>query len=74
MLIVILLVTVPKTDVLTAVDVRTLPVVAGKVSVVVPATAGTSSVTEPEVEPLSISLAISSSLLSYVLLVKNKSC
>jgi hypothetical protein len=63
---------------LVSVSVVVLPtrvsVVVGNVSVVVPDTAGDSSVTEPEVEPLSISLAISSSLLSYVLLVKNKSC
>jgi hypothetical protein len=39
--------------------VNTVPLVAGNVSVVVPDTAGDSSVTEPEVEPLSISLAIS---------------
>jgi hypothetical protein len=38
--------------------VNTVPLVVGNVSVVVPDTAGDSSVTEPEVEPLSISLAI----------------
>jgi hypothetical protein len=52
------LVNVLLVSVCVAVSVTTLPVVAGKVSVVVPDTAGDSSVTEPEVEPLSISLAI----------------
>jgi hypothetical protein len=65
---------VPTIVPLGVVPITTVPLVAGRVNTVVPDTAGDSSVTEPEVEPLSISLAISSSLLSYVLLVKNKSC
>ena len=40
-------------------DVNTVPLVVGKVSVVVPDTAGAANVTLPDVEPLSIRLAIS---------------
>jgi len=47
----ILFVTVLETEAETAVDAKTFPVVAGKVSVVVPATAGADIVTAPLVSP-----------------------
>jgi hypothetical protein len=40
-------------------DVKTLLVVAGRVSVVVPATAGAAIVTDPDVDPLIVTLPIS---------------